>query len=321
MEPAPSGVILRTVKVAGFRDMAQPVRIDVGVCTFRRPQIADTLASLSAQVLPEHVTLRVVVADNEPEPAARERVEAAAVEHGLHLAYVHAPAQNISIARNAVLDALDGDYLAFIDDDQVAAPDWLASLLEEAERGGWDAVLGPVTALYEPGAPGWMAAGDFHSFRPVEVRGRILKGYSCNVLVRTDAIRRNGLRFDVAVGRMGGEDDAFFYGLTDAGGRIGFTDKARVFEPVPPGRANFKWLAKRSFRSGQSHGSRLLRLHASPARRAAQAAVAGAKGAACLAGAALSAPSAARRNRWLLRGALHAGAVARLAGVRELQLY
>jgi succinoglycan biosynthesis protein ExoM len=32
-------------------------------------------------------------------------------------------------------------------------------------------------------------------------------------------------------------------------------------------------------------------------------------------------PSAVRRGRWLVRGALHAGVAARLAGLKPLELY
>ena len=153
----------------------------------------------------------------------------------------------------------------------------------------------------------------------MNVSGRILKGYTCNVLIRTDVIRRAGLRFDLSLGRMGGEDDDFFYRLTDAGGTIGYTDAARVFELVPASRATLGWLLKRSFRSGQSHGRRQLR-RALPGRLL-QILLAALKGGACLVGAALTALFPVRRRKWLVRGALHAGAVARLAGIRELQMY
>ncbi|MDB5446845.1 MAG: glycosyl transferase, group 2 family protein [Phenylobacterium sp.] len=298
--------------------MSRALRVDVGVCTFKRETVADTLASLGAQVLPADVALRVIVADNEPKPAAEARVRAAAERHGLTLSYVHAPSHNISLARNAILDHLEGDYLAFIDDDQVAAPDWIASLVAAAQAQGCEAMLGPVTAVYPPGTPAWIAAGDFHSFRAVRVGGRILKGYSCNVLIRTEAIRRAGLSFDLALGRMGGEDDDFFYRLTDAAGVIGYTEAAHVFEPVPPSRASMGWLLKRAFRSGQSHGRRQLR-RSVPARLA-QMALAGVKSGACFLGAAALAFFPVKRRNWLVRGALHAGAVARQAGFEELQL-
>jgi len=43
--------------------------------------------------------------------------------------------------------------------------------------------------------------------------------------------------------------------------------------------------------------------------------------AACLVGAAAQAPDPVRRRKWLVRGALHAGAVARIAGIKELEMY
>lgn len=299
--------------------MGEVVRVDVGVCTYQRESVADTLASLGTQLLPPDVRLRVIVADNETTPAAEARVRTAAAINRLDLTYVHAPARNISLARNAVLDAAEGDYLALIDDDQVAAADWIACLVAAAEAQGCAAILGPVTAVYPPQTPKWIAAGDFHSFRPVRVRGRILKGYSCNVLIRMDVVRRAGLRFDLSLGRMGGEDDDFFYRLTDAGGVIGETEAARVFEPVPASRARLGWLLKRSFRSGQSHGRRQLR-RAFPGRLT-QLLLASLKSAACLIGAAATALFPVRGRRWLVRGALHAGAVARLAGIKELEMY
>ncbi|MCR5880877.1 glycosyltransferase family 2 protein [Phenylobacterium sp. J367] len=294
--------------------------VDVGICTFRRAAVADTLASLGRQVLPPGVRLRVIVADNDETNEAEARIRAAAADAGVDLVYVHAPSRNISLARNACLDAARAEFLAFLDDDETATPGWLAALLAEQAQGGWDAVLGPVKAVYGPDAPAWLAAGDFHSTAPVRVEGRILKGYAGNVMVRMETVRRLDLRFDLARGRQGGEDDDFFYRLTDAGGTIGYAEGALAFEPVPDGRASLRWLLKRSFRTGQTHGARLESRARGPARLA-QIGVAGAKGGVCLAGAAVSALSPARRSRWLVRGSLHAGVVARLAGLKELQLY
>ena len=296
------------------------VKVDVGVCTYRREAVAETLASLGRQALPPDVALRVIVADNDATREAEGRIREAGRCAGLDLVYVHAPQRNISIARNACLDAADGDWLAFLDDDETAAPGWLGALLAEAERGGWDAVLGPVKAVYGPEAAPWLAAGDFHSTAPVTARGRILKGYAGNVLIRRAAIAARGLRFDERLGRQGGEDDDFFYRLTDAGGTIGFAPGAVAFEPVPASRASLRWLLKRSFRTGQTHGARLQGQKRGPARLA-ELGLAAAKGGVCLAGAVAQAPFPARSRRWLVRGALHAGAAARLAGLRELQLY
>ncbi|MBZ9922615.1 glycosyltransferase family 2 protein, partial [Mesorhizobium sp. BR1-1-7] len=40
-------------------------RIDIGVCTFRRPELADTLRSLDAMDRPAGFDVRVIVADND----------------------------------------------------------------------------------------------------------------------------------------------------------------------------------------------------------------------------------------------------------------
>jgi len=259
--------------------------------------------------------MRVIVADNDDTPSARDRVSEAAA--GLDLTYVHAPARNISVARNACLDAASAPLVAFLDDDEIALPGWLAALLATMERSGAPIVLGPVRAHYADGLPGWLKAVDLHSTRPAVRRdGTIDTGYSCNVLFRRDIL--DGLRFDPARGVTGGEDDAFFSQLYRRGHRIAFAPDAVLDEPVPPDRARLGWLLRRAFRNGQTYAS--IRLAAGD-RQAALAARAGAKAAACTAAAAASLWSGPRWRRALVRGALHAGAIARVFGKRDLELY
>jgi succinoglycan biosynthesis protein ExoM len=289
----------------------------IGVCTFRRESLEQTLASIARQ---RSGPIRVVVADNDETPIAEGRVRAAAGRLGLQLDYRHAPSRNISVARNACL-GVDADWLLFIDDDELAEPGWLESMEREAAGGRWDVVLGPVDAVYSDAAPAWMRQGDFHSTRPVVRNGRIDTGYSGNALIRLDFVRQHGLAFDLRLGRSGGEDLDFFYRLHDAGGRIGFAEDARAWEPVPDGRASLRWLLIRTFRTGQSHGARLASVKPGPVQGALHAAIAAAKAAACALAALAALPRTARRNRFITRGALHLGVVARMAGLKELELY
>ncbi|WP_281253392.1 glycosyltransferase family 2 protein [Sphingomonas guangdongensis] len=285
------------------------------MCTYRRPGVAATLQSLAAQVLPTGVSMRVIVADNDDEPSARERVLAAGA--GLTLHYVHAPARNISVARNACLEAATAPAIAFLDDDEVAPPTWLRALLTTMEQTGAPIVLGPVRAQYGDDLPAWLKAADLHSTRPAIRRdGTIDTGYSCNVLFRRDIL--NGLRFDPARGVTGGEDDAFFSQLYRRGHRIAFAADAMLEEVVPPHRAQLRWLLRRAFRNGQTYAS--IRLAAGD-WRIALATRAGAKGATCGAAAAANVWSGPRWRRALVRGALHAGTVARVLGKRDLRLY
>ena len=295
--------------------------VDLCICTYHRPAIAEALRSLSRQQGCDGVVIRVIVADNAGDTAARDLIETTAREFDLDTVYIHAPARNISIARNACLDAATAEWLAFLDDDEIASPIWLSALLREAATGQWDAVLGPVHAVYPKTVPAWVRAGNFHSTRPVFVRGRIETGYTGNVLIRRALVTREGLRFRPELGRSGGEDEDFFNRLRDAGGRIGFARSAVAYETIPGERTTLSWLIRRNFRSGQSYGARLQARSVSGLARNSALALAAAKVGACTVAAAMHAPFAMRRNRFLMRAALHCGVVARLAGLKEVKLY
>jgi len=294
--------------------------IDICICTFRRPELADTLRSVAALEKPAGAEIGIVIADNDDEPSAQKLVKALAGELKLPVRYRHAPARNISIARNACLDASVSDFVAFIDDDETASPGWLVELMATADATGAAAVLGPVRAHYRQDAPDWMQKGDFHSTLPVWVRGEIRTGYTCNVLLRmTDASLR-GRRFSLARGQTGGEDTEFFDAMVKAGGRIAFAPQAFVDEVVPRARAAFDWLRRRRFRFGQTHGH-LIGRGAGGLRRAGQVGLASVKAAYCFGMAILTAISPVRRNRSVLRGIMHVGVISGLVGVREIRQY
>jgi len=294
--------------------------IDICICTYKRTDVVETLRTVAEQEGAAEIKHRVIVADNAERTDARPMIAEAARKLGLDLIYIHAPVKNISIARNACLEAAMGEWIAFLDDDELATPHWLRTLMNEAINGDWDAVLGPVQAVYPESVPRWIKHGDFHSTRPVYIHGRIETGYTGNVLVRRALIERANLRFRTELGRSGGEDVDFFYRLRDAGGRIGFAADAVAYEAVPELRANLPWLLRRSFRAGQTHGARLS-VRARGAARAFEMTKASAKAVICALGAIAYVPAVTRRNRYLTRAALHCGVVARLFGLSEITFY
>jgi len=300
--------------------MTEMPSIDICVCTFRRRELADTLQSLAAMDLPAGYRIGIVVADNDEVPSAAELVSVLADELSLEVRYVHCPARNISLARNACLDASSADFVAFIDDDEKATGTWLKRLVETAQATGAEVVLGPVKARYGTGAPGWMQVGDFHSTYPVFVRGEIRTGYTCNALLRIASPSIAGRRFSLERGQSGGEDTEFFDQVFGAGGRISYAAEAWVEEPVPASRASFRWLTTRRFRVGQTHG-RLLGAKRSGVGRFGEFVRASAKAGYCFAAAGLTALQPVSRNRSLLRGVMHLGVLSGLAGARELRLY
>lgn len=294
--------------------------VDICVCTFRRAHLTQTLAAIAALKVPAGVGVRLLVVDNDIEPSARARVAAFTPTAPFPVIYLHCPAGNISVARNGALDAATARWVAFLDDDETPTPGWLSALLAAAHSTGADVILGPVRADYAPGAPDWMRQSAAHSTTPAFVGGRITTGYTCNVMFLREAPALAGLRFDPALGRSGGEDTRFFATAHDRGARIEYSEAALVTEIVPPGRATFGWLARRSFRAGQTHG-RMSGDGKGPLRRLGGASLAAFKVLYCLGNAALHAFRPASRNVAALRGCLHAGAVSGYLGAREILQY
>lgn len=291
--------------------------IDVLVCTFRRPILADTLHSLAGQVLPPGIKLGVIVADNDDKPGAAALVRQIASDFPHALTYVHAPRANISIARNACLASSSAPWVAFIDDDEVAEPGWISALWACAGRSGADGIFGPARAVYPPGTPDWMVNLDYHSNIPQLRGGKVLTGHTCNALLRWRGTAWADVSFDLSRGRSGGEDTAFFFELARRGARFAACDNAIVHEDVAPARLAFGWLARRRFRMGQSYVS-------SAGGRGAQLVLglsAAAKAVACGMATIVTLPVARRRNYWALRGALHLGVVAGCLSVPQPEVY
>ena len=291
--------------------------VDVTLCTFRRPMVRDTLASLGRLDLPVGVSLRIIVADNDEDPSAKPVVAEAAADLAFPVAYVHAPARNISIARNAGLDAATADWVAFLDDDEFADPTWLSRLLARASETGADAIFGPAIAEYGPEAPEWMVRQDHHSNRPVRRDGEVETGHTCNALLRWSGTPWQDERFDLARGRSGGEDTEFFFRLRRMGARFEEAEDAIVREAVQPDRLDLNWILRRKYRAGQSHAARAK----SGSERLKLAMLAFGKLLACGIGAALSILSEERRNFWTLRGAMHLGVISGCLRMRQPEIY
>lgn len=138
--------------------MSRPA-ISVVVCTHNRAAyLPKALRSLTGQTLPGS-RFEVVLVDNRSTDGTREIAAAFAGEGKIDLRYLHEPALGLSYARNAGWRAARGEIVAYLDDDAVASPGWLAAILEvfatvEPRPG---CVGGPVAPLWEAPRPPWLA--------------------------------------------------------------------------------------------------------------------------------------------------------------------
>jgi GT2 family glycosyltransferase len=196
--------------------------------------------------------LRVVVVDNDPDESGRPVCEGAGswFAHPVH--YVMEKRRGIPQARNTAVAAALGhsDFVAFVDDDEVPEPDWLAELLRVQQSRGADAVAGPSLPIFEASPTRWIVRGRFFESRRHTTGTRIDYAFTHNVLVRTEALAAMNSLFDETLALTGGSDAEFFRRFAATGRRIVWADSAVVYEYVPPSRMTLGWLLARAFRVG-----------------------------------------------------------------------
>jgi GT2 family glycosyltransferase len=167
--------------------------------------------------------------------------------------YIVERERGLTYARNTVLEhGLGADAIAFLDDDEEADPAWLNELVDTLGAHSADIVTGPVISRYTVPPAGWIVAGGFFD-RQRPVTGTVLtEARTGNVCIRTDILRKTGIRFDHQFALSGGEDADFFRRLHSVGAKIVASDAAIVFETVPSSRANARWILLRALRIANS---------------------------------------------------------------------
>jgi glycosyltransferase involved in cell wall biosynthesis len=196
--------------------------------------------------------LTIVVVENGRKLEAEEQVERYRVQ-GLDVVYAHEPTPGISYARNCAMDLAIGlgEYFAFIDDDEYPEPNWLDALLWCSQEFEAPVVRGPVIPVFSAGVPLWAETGGFFLRKRYPTGTAVVYCASNNVLIRSDLIRRAGIRFDDHFALTGGEDTLFFLQLrekTDV--KIVWCDEAVVMEDIPEERVSVAWIVRRATREG-----------------------------------------------------------------------
>jgi glycosyltransferase involved in cell wall biosynthesis len=224
------------------------------VPTLRRPEsLKRALRSLFVQTGVADRVAAIVVVDNDPVGSAASTIECLRSGSPWALTYVHAPRPGVATARNAGLAATDAPLIAFLDDDEAAAPGWLAALLKAREATGADAVFGPITGRAPDAAP-WLKPWleRFFGREGPERTQLIDQPFGCgnSLMVRATALP-GPAPFDAGTDQAGGEDDALFAALASRGGRFGWAADAWVEEFAPSHRATLNYALARAFAYGQ----------------------------------------------------------------------
>ncbi len=127
------------------------MKVSVIVPTYRTPQesLDRLVASLDAQSLPQEDFEVIFVDDGSPDDTA-DRLHAIADERDNYRVILNPNSGWPSKPRNTGMDAALGDYIAFIDHDDVYYPDALRAAYEFAVANGSDVVNGKEAYTFQP---------------------------------------------------------------------------------------------------------------------------------------------------------------------------
>jgi len=243
-----SGAVTPSGQVAGASDVSC---ICVCICTYKRQSLLwRLLGELSQQNTEGLFTFSIAVADNDRERSAESVVESARIELGLSIKYYTEPRQNIALARNKVVLNAEGDYFAFIDDDEFPTRTWLLSLFKAMKEHNVDGVLGPVLRHFDETPPKWIEKSRFYVRRvnPTGMPVRWLEARTGNVLIKSELVKGDEEPFRAEF--RAGEDQDFFRRKIDEGRAFIWCAEAVAYETVPPVRWKRSYLLKKALLRG-----------------------------------------------------------------------
>ena len=227
------------------------MHVCVCICTYRRPVLlARLLEALAGQETDGAFTYSIVVADNDAARSSEPTVRAFAASTALSVRYSVEPRQNIALARNKAIESAEGDFVAFIDDDECPPPRWLLTLFTACREYGVAGVLGPVRPHFEDAPPRWVVAGKFYE-RPTYPTGFVIgwrQGRTGNVLLKREIF--DGERAPFRPEFLTGEDQDFFRRMIERGHRFVWCEAASVHEVVPPVRWRRTFMMRRALLRG-----------------------------------------------------------------------
>ena len=237
--------------------------LTVAICTFNRSMILPRALDSVRNQTRTSDDFEILVVDNGSTDRTRDVVAAVQSEDS-RVRYVVEPRAGISHARNCALAEGRGEYLAFIDDDAWADPEWLENLLAPIQsiRPAPECVVGPVSLVWEGKRPEWfpdrfeslLCRYDMGAAPRFLDRGNYLLTTN-SLFHRRTLLELGGLRTDLGhkgKALLGGEDNEIFQRLVANGYRVFYQPTARVYHPVPKARQTRRYLLRRLFWDGAS---------------------------------------------------------------------
>jgi glycosyltransferase involved in cell wall biosynthesis len=226
--------------------------ISICICTYKRPGLLKKLLeALLDQNTNNNFMFSIVVIDNDQDCSAKAVIKEIQGLTKVDIIYQVESIQNIARARNLAVLSSIGNYIAFIDDDEIPIKNWISYLYETCKNYNVDGVLGPVVPVFEKKTKEWMVKGKIYE-RPRYKTGTLVhwgKSRTGNLLFKK-SILNNNLRPFKEEYKSQGEDIIFFKEKHESGFKFAWCDEAIVSETVFENRLSVKYLLNRALLQG-----------------------------------------------------------------------
>ncbi|MDR3529734.1 MAG: glycosyltransferase [Rhodopila sp.] len=240
--------------------------LTVCICTHDRPRyVRDCLDGLRRQTVSRD-RFTVLLVDSASSPVAAADLGVLAAQHDARLIRLDQP--GVSLARNAGAWAARTQFIAYIDDDAIPAPDWVEAILAAIAQPGRPPALigGRILPKWEAPLPAWWPASLRGVLSIIEHEGcgeyrtaslpKGLEPYAANMVVHVLSLLAAG-GFGGAIGRFGksllsDEEVQLAWMLQDAGYSVRYDSRIMVHHQIQARRLEPEWLLSRLYWQGAS---------------------------------------------------------------------
>jgi glucosyl-dolichyl phosphate glucuronosyltransferase len=232
------------------------------ICTYRRPDmLGRAIKCLSAQTLSRD-KFEVIVVDNNSGDQTPAVVQYFQQNVDFSIIYLLETKQGLSFARNTGIQHSSGKYVAFLDDDAEADPEWLSTFVNVFEKypNAW-VVGGKILPIWDARRPSWLFDDLLNNFSMLDLGEIELTIKWPDHVLGTSCFHKKLFEevgwFEPRLGRsgdslVGDEDTEIQRRVLTVGKQIIYTPQAIAWHHISPERLTKHYIYFRAYGTGKS---------------------------------------------------------------------
>lgn len=246
-------------------------KISLAICTYNRSSLLTSMLESIANQTLEPNKFEVLIINNNSSDNTNEAIESFAQSHqDLQIRNIFEPKQGLSHARNTAYRLAQGDYIIYIDDDEIACPNFLESYYNSFHTNPEYTVLGGRILIHPiPNKPKWFGPNlevwysiYDNGLDPFEITNDMISSKKTdlpvggNFAIKVDFLKEIG-GFDPNLGRnkdqlLSGEETKVFQEVLKRGHRILYEPSAVVEHVIEPERLTLSHVQEKFYLAGKS---------------------------------------------------------------------